>query len=531
MIKELGMTRSKSAGQGVSSSKSFEKGISKLAMEQNSKMIKLINTPVLSGMRPINYSLIHSNLSQTSQFSNLLHKIEEITERPRCIFQNSTAKEGQNYEHKLNKNEKLVISIKVLDKLCPLKVTIVKTGKLIIYASSKATEPDKDNSERTFKTDKFLIYDTKFRFKISMIHLGILAQEISEFKIFFSFHNEEKKEKINRHKQSSLRAKTAIDIQRMQDNLNLKEKFRNYVDELIVNRKKRNYLNAGCKNYVKINLKKIGTGESPKCVRSKSEKRFLKSQEVAEKRKVYYEEKLLRAKQYINKKELKLHEDKEKRLEMQKVLEKQHRIGRWHTIIFIISTSEKLFFKFKQLKMDKIKANILAARIQRIYRRWNTFIFDNLSKELIRSRNTLLLFHLLAKPFILFTRYKLIQHIKKRISLQKPKIVVKRYMKKILFVQNFFKETFNIRTLLFEKYQKIWKMRLAIVIKKIMKKKELNKANKLMGIKDNVRDQLLNKLLRGKLEVRRARIDNLQLFRPSREEISELIRKACEITE
>ena len=525
------LERSKSAynGELTTRNRNLDLKISKESVEMNMKLNKLMNTQALSGMKTINSSTILPKTNNRVQFTDLINRIEEITERPKYIVEQSPAKEGIFYEYKLHRNDKLLIFIIVLNKLCPLKVQISKSGNLIVYASSKVQDPDSNNCDRIFKSDSFYISDSKFRFKADKVHLGILATEYTEFKILFTFQNEMKKLQMDSVKLSTLRAKTARHIQRLQNNIEEKNEFFTYVEGLLENRKKEALEKARNKNFLKINLK-VRSCFTKEYLRSKSEGKLRREQEVKEKQIKNYQEKLEKNKKKLMNRELRLKELLKLEQEHQAELLRRKLVKDWISIIRFFQISATLHDQFIELKVKKIKTNILASKIQNRYRRWNTSTFNNLSKEIIHSRNFLLFFHSCTKPLNYISEKKLITLLNEKVSNRKPKIYFKRFISSVLILQKYFKERINFKFVLLHKYKILWKQQISSIIKRLMKKSTKNKQLSLvLGIKDNTRDTVLKKILAEKLENKKIINTSVKTFLPAKAEIVALIEESCGI--
>jgi hypothetical protein len=502
-----------------------ESSISKLSVDMNHKLSNIVNHPAISGVISDYPSTKLSFIDVNLHYNSIISKIQEITERSKVYYLDNV-KQGELYQYKLNKHEKLFVSVYVKGYLSPLKVKIQKTGKVTVYYSSKFSTPTEQNHEKVYNCDKFLISDVNYRFNMSEIYLGIVAENDTKFKILFEC-NQSKKIPYKSHTLSDLKSNISKQIQEIQNNPTIKEQFYNRVGKILEKRKKFNSYLSNNKDYLRINMDIRNNTKDLDYIRSKSEQRVKKTQEVLEKKKFHYQEKITKAKNIIIRQEFKKQMALQKEIYLIAKKKEAELTKKWLKIISFFVTADTLHNKFKKLKENKQKSQHSAKKIQKIYKRWSTSNFDAMSKEILHARNSLLGFYLFTSPLMPYNEENFIQAISKRVSELKPKIMVKSFFKKILLIQKTFKERIKIQTFLIGKSIKLWKTKVSAMIKKFMNYKySSKKVAGLVRIKDSERDAIIKDFLKLKMKNRRVSWSKISFYLPSKVELTSLIKLA-----
>ena len=364
------INRSKSSGltKSLNKSKNSESTISILSVEMNTKLKKILKHPILSGMAPLKHLSISHSSHQSLQFSKIINKIEAVTDKVQIIQNDIEIQEGKVYEYNLNKREKLLISLNAKGKTCPLVVKLQKTGQIIVFVSSTHSNPDENNSDKIFKSEKFSISDKNSKFQLETLYFGILAEESSDLKIFFEF-SQDKRIFTVAERFSSLRAKTAREIQMFRNNSELKENFYNHVENLLKKRRKKTLELSNNKDFLKINKKVISIDNKRDLLRSRSQARIQKTHEAIEKKKIILQEKTEKVKSQIFKKELTRQEALKREIDFSIKKEKNIILQNWYILTYFFKFADVVYEKFKNLKILKEKTKKSASKIQKIYKR------------------------------------------------------------------------------------------------------------------------------------------------------------------
>lgn len=502
-----------------------KQSISQLSQELNSRLKPLITSSFLRGMKPFDTTQSVSNLNLVAPFGSLLEKLEEITEKRNTIHFNDPLQDEEWYSIKLSKNEKAVFQVDTLNRVCPLKVRIRKSGQITIFVSSKHPIPDQNNYEKKFSGENFSISDKTFRFKIKTFFFCIIAFESADISLQVEFKHRE--DSPTNEKFLTMREKSQREMEKIRNDPVLRQEFTERVENILACRRKKALEQAGYKNFVKINKSCQSAEEKKQVIRSKSQEKLKKEKSVQERKELNYKEKLQRAKDVLIKQEQRELMRKQREELRKQYLEKMIKVKIWLKIVFFYKSVFELKNKFFFLKRAKRNSLKCATKIQKNYRRWNSQIFENISKQYIHARNTLLLFNTHSRHCLKFSHKKLLIFISQQISIQKPFIVFENYFSKVIRIQVFIKDYLLVRNRLLNRAIKNWVVHCRRLIKKLISKSPENTfLNQVIRIKDLKRDLILKEFIREKCHNKRVTNKNYRSFLPTKNDIFRLIRLA-----
>lgn len=499
--------------------------ISKFSQDLNNRLTSVSRSSLMRGMKPFIGSQSVSDLGLNAPFSKIIEKLDEITENKKIQHFDYPFKDDEVYSISLNKHEKAIFRVETYNRVCPLSVMLDNSGKITIFVSTKHTVPDQNNYERKFHNKNFQISDKTHRFKIKTVFFCILAEEPSEVSIQLEY--KKKEESPNGKKFLSMREKSQREMEKIRNDPVLKQEFTQRVENILASRRKKALEQAGYKNFVKINKSCQTAEEKKNVIKSKSQENLKKEKSAKERKELNYQEKLQKARNVLIKQQLKEKLRKQREELRKQHLEKMEKVKIWLKIVFFIKSLFEINRKYNYLKRAKRNSLFSAVRIQKSYRRWNSQLFENISKQYIHARNTLLFFNTHLRPCTKFQNKKFFNFLNQQISSQKPLLVFDDYFKKIKRIQSFFKEYLAIRDHLFNRASKIWVAYIKRMLRKAVSDGPENTfLSQVIRIKDSKRNTVLKDYIREKCHNRRVSSKNFRLFLPTRNDIFHLIKQA-----
>ena len=503
----------------------LKNNISQFSQELNSRLKPLVKSSFYRGMKPFDTTKSISNLNLVAPFGSLLEKLEEITEKRNTIHFDDPLQDEEWYSIKLGKNEKAIFQVDTLNRVCPLKVRLRKSGNITIFVSSKHPIPDQNNHEKKFSGENFSISDTTFRFKLKSLFFCILAHEQSDISIQVEFKHRE--DSPSNGKFLTMKEKSQREMEKIRNDPELKQQFAERVENILASRRKKALQQAGYKNFVRINKSCQSAEERKKVIRSKSQEKLIKEKIVLERKELNYKEKLQRAKDVLIKQEQREQQRKQREELRKQHLEKMAKVKIWLKIVFFSRSLFELKNKFIFLKRAKRNSLKCATKIQKNYRRWNSQLFENISKQYIHARNTLLLFNTHSRYCLQFSHKKLLVFLSQQISIQKPFIVFEKYFSKVMRIQVFVRDYLSVRNRLLNRAIKVWVFHCRRLVKKLISRSPENTfLNQVIRIKDLKRDGILKEFIREKCHNKRVTNKNYRSFLPTKSDIFRLIKHA-----
>lgn len=279
----------------------------------------------------------------------------------------------------IDENQLQICKIYVKEKKTPMMVKIQRfKGKIITYVSSSDSEPGPNSFEKYFRSDFFEIRENSSIFKYDNVFLGIKALEDSVLKVSVSFGKITSLVELKRIK----RQLTKVGI--VNEEL---EEERPVVGNPVKNEK----------DFVMINknVKLLNSCLNAPKLKEKGEVWKLKQRKVVEMKKLFFQRKLEKNKDFLNKRIIKLQQERVEKEKLDRKNEKIWVISQWLGLIFFIKSLEPISSAIRinrKKKMKRITWNLNAYKIQKIYRGFSDNIYIQ-DKLLIRSRDNLLLYH------------------------------------------------------------------------------------------------------------------------------------------
>lgn len=501
-----------------------ESSISKFSEALNQKLSTVLSTRTVCGMKTLSNLSFH-NTMQPPSFSKIIEKLEDITSKNSITQLHNPLKEDELYYFSLHKRAKLFFNIESLNRVSPLTIKLNQTGKITTFVSDSFSLPDQENHIKKFDSDTIIITDSNYRFKSKTLYFCMIASDACDLRLQFEFRKKESLSKSARIRNT--KAKNDREINKIRNDIILKQQFTAHVNSILEGRRKKVLKLSGYKDFLKINKTFTHIKEKKEVIRSKSEERLVKEKQVNVRRTLLMNEKKSKMQELLIKQQMRFMviENREA-IKKQQAL-KEMRIKTWINWIYLVKTGINLLEKFREFKIEKIKKRNSIARIQKGYRRWNTRFFDNVSKELIHARNTLLMFQGIVKPFTKQSKIKFLKFLNESVSEIKPFLVFDGYLSKIVFIQKFFKEYLALRDFLMNKGVKIWMVQISRIIKKFINSSPNNKfLEQVLKIKDLKRNDYLREFVRERCRNRRVTWHNISQFLPSKGDVYKLIKMA-----
>jgi hypothetical protein len=326
-------------------------------------------------------------------------------------------------------NSVLYYKISTKDKKSPMKVEVKrKSGKLRWYLSKEWGKPGESSYEYVFFDDLFEVSAKKSHFENDFLYIGIQVLIDSEFSFMMSFPKANQKDHLEIHiKSLSLLPISSTYDYEYRYNLNVR------VEKLKSKRKQKALQLSGAKDFVKLNKA---------CSQISLNKESLpwkdRQENVLNKKNLLNQEKVQKAKEFINKRLETVEKNKRNAEFMKKHLKHKKRQIAWTRILsFLMTLSQirRIILTGRKKQAIRKKINVSSKVIlkgfvkilSKIRTRHDTFL---------TCKNNLKLFNLLT----VIPSKKLI-HSKLVLSMQESAVNMKIttsfevYMKKIIFVQ------------------------------------------------------------------------------------------------
>ena len=501
-----------------------ESSISKLSEALNQKLSTVLSTRTVCGMKTLSNLSFHNSI-QPPSFSKIIEKLEDITSKNSINQLHNPLKEDELYYFSLQKRAKLFFNIESLHRVSPLTIKLNQTGKITTFVSDSFSLPDQENHLKKFNSDTITRSDPNYRFKCKTLYFCMIAAEACDLRLQYEFRKKENFSKSERIR--STRSKTNREIEKIRNDINLKQQFTAHVNSILQGRRNKVLKLSGNKNFLRINKTFTDIKEKKEVIRSRSEERLVKEKQVNVRRALLINEKKSKMQELLIKQQMRFQV-----IENREAIRKQQalttmRIKTWIGWIYLLKTGMSVLDKFREFKIEKIKKRNSIARIQKGYRRWNTKFFDNVSKELIHARNTLLMFQGILKPFNKQFKKKFCRVLNESVSEIKPFLVFEGYLNKIVFIQKFFKEYLALRDFLMNKGLKMWVIQISSIIKKFMNSSPNNKfLEQVLKIKDFKRNDYLREFVTERCRNRRVTWHNVTQLLPSKGDVYKLIKMA-----
>ncbi|OMJ79979.1 hypothetical protein SteCoe_19848 [Stentor coeruleus] len=353
-------------------------------------------------------------------FTRILTKLEMICANRTSGNRRIILNDSNSIEILLESGDIQYFTINSKGKTPPLTCTIKRSkGKTISYLSKIHTEPSKTMSEVKSKHDVFQISDVSLKFKNEAIFLSIEALSESILTLSVKFGD---KTDIKKSKNLKTTKEEQETINKLDSEFSILYPSRS--------KSERKFLT---KDFVKINIETLKRKLSVRDLVNKRQDWQIRRDSVLIRKRMHMVEKKERTLNIINKRMIRLEEEKKEREKHEELMVLQEKQSKWISLInFALSIKEigRIREFNRQKVFNKVKKSIAAYKLQKMYR---IKVGHSIDSVLILRTLTVLRFYLFnVKKFFMKTQVKAIKQSARNHILPHR---FRSYIEKIVFIQ------------------------------------------------------------------------------------------------
>lgn len=438
-------------------------------------------------------------LPSDQDFTKILTKLEMVSSNHTAGHRRIILNDSDSVEILLEAGETQYFSINSKGKKPPLVCFLKRNkGKVISYLSKVHSEPSKNTCEIVGKQDSFQMGDINIRFKIDAIYLAIEAVTESIFTLTITFG-----QKIEIKKTRNLKI-----TQEEQEIINKPE-----ANFKISIPKQPKPTKAFSKDFIKLNI------ELPRkklCEQDLKTKRYeykIRRDSVLVKKKKNLIDKKERTLNIINKRIIKMEEERREREEREELMILQEKQKMWISLIHF-SISMQVIRKIREVNRQriftKIKRSIAAYKLQRMYKIKIGFHIG--SVLILRTLTVLRMYHIHAKRLFYRTQVKCIKESAVNHILPHA---FKKFTDMVIYIQRNWHEYAHRKKLKWEVLVNMWNSTIEELMLKVSKqhttrKRQTKETKKFSAISIAIRNTVLQEHI---LETKKNYVKTLREFK------------------
>lgn len=210
-------------------------------------------------------------------YVRIINRLDKVATNQGLMTRRIDITDGRPMELILDQGEVQYFYITVKNKKCPLRIQLVKKGKLVTYMSKSTPEPSEELCEEEFNNDDFQISDPGIRFSCEHVFLAVKALEDAKYQIKAAFGRKKESPKKRSMSSTMVKSRTVKTLEQVRNDNELRHDLYYRVSLLIEKRRKNMYELSNHKDFVKLNLKIKDDRED---LRSMTERRDRKHKEA-----------------------------------------------------------------------------------------------------------------------------------------------------------------------------------------------------------------------------------------------------------
>ena len=195
------------------------------------------------------------SLSPTERdFKRVLDRLDKVTSSLGGAVGRINLKERKPFECSLDEGDAQVFRVITRSMPCPLRISLRRTGKSVMFVSRNEMEPSEISYDLTTKAEKLSVSDPGLRFKNDFLFITVVALEDLRFTVVVVFGKEMKEGVKHTVRRQAIRKdetlKALDELKRDETKLNA---FYDRVERIERQRKQAALMRVSSKNFVSLN--------------------------------------------------------------------------------------------------------------------------------------------------------------------------------------------------------------------------------------------------------------------------------------